>query len=166
MYCRKCGKRLPRNVNRCPECGTDVIEVKQIPYAQKYEEEKMREKGMKKAEPKDYPKEAGYKENGYLNYAVILSVGAFLFALIPWPKTWNIGTSLWMRLLVLVFALMAIYNCVKANQISNYNKTQITKYNARHPKDQLYYAKPKALTLANALAVVTALAATFSLFMG
>ncbi|MBE6127950.1 MAG: zinc ribbon domain-containing protein [Erysipelotrichaceae bacterium] len=165
MYCRRCGKKLDRNLIRCPHCGTDVVEVKQKAYSQVYEEKKQKEKEEKAART-NYPEEIGVKENVYVNYAVGTAVAAFLLAMIPWPKQWAIGTSVWMKIAILVISLMAIFNCVHGNQISNYNKAQIEKYNKRHPKDQYTYTKPGLLTFANVLAIVTALVTTFSLFMG
>lgn len=166
MYCRKCGKKLDKIVTRCPYCGTDVIEVKQKSYAQQYEENKQKEKELAKSTPASYPKEVGFRENNYHPYAVGTALSALILAIFPWPKSWGVGTSLWMRIIVLIVALMAVYNCVKANQICNYNKSQVTKYNRRNPKTQVYYEKPKSLTLANGIAIVVAMLTTFSLFMG
>lgn len=166
MYCRRCGKKLDRNLIRCPHCGTDVVEVKQKSYSQEYEEKREKERAEKLARSTDYPKEIGVKDNVYVKYAVWTAVTAFLLAMIPWPKQWGVGTSVWMKIVILIIALMAVFNCVRGNQISNYNKTQIEKYNRRHPKDQYSYTKPGMLTFANVLAIVTALVTTFSLFLG
>lgn len=166
MYCRKCGKKLDRNANRCPYCGADVLQVRQQSYSQRYEEEKQKDRETREAMSVGYPKEIDYRDNIYVPYALWTAVAAFLLAVFPWPRAWGIGTALWMRILILVIALMSIYNCVKGNQISNYNASEIRKYNQRHPKNLQVYEKPRLLTLANVLAVLTAMITTFSIFMG
>lgn len=166
MYCRKCGKEITRNDTRCPRCGADVVEVRQRSYAEKYEEEKKTQKPVKTVVgASDYPKDAGIRDNRYLSMAIVTGFSAFIMLWIPWPKAWGIGTSLWMRILIIVLALIALYHTVKANQIINYNLNQAKKYNQRHPKNQISYSKPVLLTAANILSIITILISTYALFM-
>ena len=167
MYCRKCGKKLPKNAARCPYCQTDVIEVRQVPYAERYAENKKQQE-EKRAELKreGYPSEVGYVQNNYVSYAILTSMVALILSVFPWPASWEVGTSLWMRLIILFFALAAMYNCIKGNQIHNHNDTNIKKYNKTHGNHTVYYEKPKALSLANMLTILVLLMATFSIFMG
>lgn len=167
MYCRKCGKEIDRHLTRCPHCGTDVVEVRQRSYAQKYEEEKKSSTPYKTVkQASDYPKDAGIRDNRYLSPAIVTAFSAFILAWFPWPKSWGIGTSLWMRILIILLALLSLYHSVKANQIINYNLSQAKKYNQRHPKNQISYTKPGMLRIANVLAILTVLISTFALFMG
>ena len=166
MYCRKCGKEITRNDTRCPHCGADVVEVRQRSYAEKYEEEKKTQKPVKTVVgASDYPKDASIRDNRYLSMAIVTGFSAFIMLWIPWPKAWGIGTSLWMRILIIVLALIALYHTVKANQIINYNLNQAKKYNQRQPKNQISYTKPGLLTAANILAILTILISTYALFM-
>ncbi|MBQ2657660.1 MAG: hypothetical protein IJF87_03695 [Erysipelotrichaceae bacterium] len=166
MYCRKCGAKFDNHLIKCPKCGTEVLEVKQISYDQKYREEKQKEKENREQQRKlEYPKDAGIKENPNLNFAIVMSFGTFLFSMIPWPKSWGIGSTLWMKILVLVLSLMAIYHCLRATQISNFNKKQAEAYNKKHPKAKIYYEKPVALTIASVFATATFLLASLSLFL-
>ena len=165
MYCRKCGAKFDNHLIKCPKCGTEVLEVKQISYDQKYREAKEKEKENRELQKVEYPKEAGIKENPNLNFAIVTSIGTFLFSMIPWPKSWGIGSALWMRILVLVLSLMAIYHCVRATQICNYNKKQGEAYNKKHPQAKIYCEKPAMLTLASILATATFLLASLSLFL-
>lgn len=151
MYCRKCGEKIADNVSVCPKCGAEIVLVKQRSYQEKYDAQKKAEK-QQKSKP---TKKENIVENRYLSYAVVTALFAFVLSIIPWPASWGIGTSLWMKIIILVIALLADYHCVKAKQIDTYN--------IKHSKD---YNGAPALTVATVIAVITTLVSTFSLFMG
>ena len=44
MYCRKCGAVLKDSAKFCDSCGSEVIKVKQRSYAQKYNDNKIKQK--------------------------------------------------------------------------------------------------------------------------
>lgn len=48
MYCRKCGAILKDSAKFCDSCGSEVIKVKQRSYAQKYNDNKIKQKMSKK----------------------------------------------------------------------------------------------------------------------
>ena len=54
MYCRKCGAKFDNHLIKCPKCGTEVLEVKQISYDQKYREEKQKEKENREQQRKSF----------------------------------------------------------------------------------------------------------------
>jgi Oxygen-sensitive ribonucleoside-triphosphate reductase len=148
MYCRKCGTKLEKGQTRCPKCGTEVLLIAQRSYDEKYREAKQKEKSAVR-QIKVKP------ENRYMNYAIICAFTAFVLSVLPWPVSWKIGNSIWMKVIILLVALIADYHCVKANQIDNMN---VKKY--------MTYQKPGILKVANVLAILTTIVATFSLFMG
>lgn len=149
MYCRRCGKKLDANATVCPYCHTEVIQVAQRPYAEKYQEKKEKERRAEKAFIS-----AGKADNPYLNRAVGSTLVAFIISIFPWPVKWGIGTSLWMKIIVILLALCADYFCIKANQISN-----------EHVRKHYLYKKPAALRCSNVVAVLTTLVSSFALFL-
>lgn len=151
MYCRKCGEKIADNVSKCPKCGTEVILVKQRSYQEKYDEAKKLEKNNKGK----VNKKENMIENRYISFAVVTSIFAFILSIIPWPSSWGIGTSLWMKIIILIVALLADYHCVKAKQIDTYNIKNTKNYNGT-----------PVLTIATFLAIITTLVSTFSIFMG
>ena len=40
MYCRKCGAEIKETSKFCDNCGCEVVKVKQVSYAEKYNENK------------------------------------------------------------------------------------------------------------------------------
>ena len=48
MYCRKCGAVLKDSAKFCDSCGSEVIKVEQRSYAQKYNDNKIKQKMSKK----------------------------------------------------------------------------------------------------------------------
>ena len=40
MYCRKCGAEIKETSKFCDSCGCEVVKVKQVSYAEKYNENK------------------------------------------------------------------------------------------------------------------------------
>ena len=44
MYCRKCGAEIKETSKFCDNCGCEVVKVKQVSYAEKYNENKKKSK--------------------------------------------------------------------------------------------------------------------------
>lgn len=44
MYCRKCGAEIKETSKFCDNCGCEVVKVKQVSYAEKYNEKKRKVK--------------------------------------------------------------------------------------------------------------------------
>ena len=44
MYCRKCGAEIKETSKFCDSCGCEVVKVKQVSYAEKYNENKKKNK--------------------------------------------------------------------------------------------------------------------------
>ena len=49
MYCRKCGAEIKETSKFCDNCGCEVVKVKQVSYAEKYNENKKKSKKQKLA---------------------------------------------------------------------------------------------------------------------
>ena len=163
MYCRKCGTKLNAGAICCPECGTEVLEIRQPSYSELYEENRRKEKAENRKLASFIANAADYAENRYQKPAFVTALCALALAAIPWPKAWGIGTSLWMKLLILFIGIVSVYHCVKANQISNHNRRQTEKYNRTHRDAEINYRKPAQLTAANIISVLTVLMAAFAI---
>ena len=48
MYCRKCGAEIKETSKFCDSCGCEVVKVKQVSYAEKYNENKKKNKNQEK----------------------------------------------------------------------------------------------------------------------
>ena len=46
MYCRKCGAEIKETSKFCDSCGCEVVKVKQVSYAEKYNENKKKNKNQ------------------------------------------------------------------------------------------------------------------------
>ena len=123
MYCRKCGAVLKDSAKFCDSCGSEVIKVEQRSYAQKYNDNKIKQKMSKKdIEPWNYFGD-------------------------------GIGTSLPMRIVIVVFALLGDYHVTKAKQVNN---LIYSKYGFR--------IKANIVSLANCLSIFVTVIGLFALF--
>lgn len=144
MYCRKCGAQIKNNAVYCDTCGEKVVVLKQRSYAQRYADNKA------KAGPDKTNREL---KNPYILPALATSLIAFILAIFPWPRAWGIGTSLWMRILIVGLALLADYHCTKSRQINNL-----------YQKKYQEVVQPNTVKLATGLAVITTIVSMFALF--
>lgn len=138
MYCRKCGSKINSNAKFCDRCGQSVVVVNQM---QNNQENKSRKKVVK-------------EKNPYVIPAMMFAILAFALAIFPYPHHWQIGTSLWLRIIILVLALLADYHSTKARQVNN---LYLLKYK--------YKVKPEMISVATVLGTVTTVVALYSLFM-
>lgn len=146
MYCRKCGAKLNDAAKFCDSCGEAVIVVKQRSDSQKYEERQTKETKKKSQQKIEELK------NPYVIPALGTAILAFGLAIFPWPVSWGIGTSLWMRILILLIALLSDYHCTKSRQVNNL-------YNIQYR----YRVQPQLVTTATVLATLTTAVALFAL---
>lgn len=151
MYCRKCGAKLNETAKFCDSCGEEVKQVKQRTDAQKYDERQKEDAKKKKNKAK---KEQTLEElkNPYVIPALGTAILAFGLAIFPWPISWGVGTSLWMRILILLIALLSDYHCTKSRQVNNL-------YNIQYR----YRVQPRLVTVATVLATFTTAIALFAL---
>lgn len=154
MYCRKCGAQIADSARFCDKCGEEVILIKQRSYSEKYKEEKQLAKQSRKMKSKQKMDEK-YKDlkNPYILPGLGTSVLAFTLAIFPYPRSWGIGTSLWLRIVIIVLALLADYHCTKAKQVNNLYES---KYH--------YQIQPNIVKVSFALAVFTTFVSMFALF--
>lgn len=155
MYCRKCGAKLSDTAKFCDSCGEAVVVVKQRSDAQKYAQRNEEQKAKKeKAERKKRKREKKLDDlkNPYVIPAIGTAILAFGLGIFPWPSSWGVGTSLWMRILIFVIALLSDYYCTKSRQVNRL-------YNIQYR----YQVKLKVVTTATVLAGVTTVVALFAL---
>ena len=185
MYCRRCGKKLEDGATSCPACGTEVVEVKQRPYAEKYRAQRQAERAERQAEKArrgearaaaaseaardadalaEARTAAGIKADPYVLPATIVGAIALGLAMFPWPIEWGVGTSLPMKLGILALALFALAMCFLATRIEDENTRLAQAYGKKHKKRAFKYTRPKQLTIAQVLAGFSALMAVLSLF--
>lgn len=150
MYCRKCGAKISDKASFCDGCGEKVKVVKQRSDAQKYEERKKDDSLNKKKSKQEKPLEE--LKNPYIIPALGTAILAFGLAIFPWPVSWGVGTSLWMRILILLIALLSDYHCTKSKQVNNL-------YNIQYR----YRVQPQLVTTATVLAMFTTAVALFAL---
>ncbi len=151
MYCRKCGSTINEKAKFCDSCGEEVKILRQRSDTQKFEEmNKNKTKKVKKDK-----REEKYKDlkNPYIIPALGTAVIAFSLAIFPWPVSWGVGTSLWMRIAIVLIVLLSDYHCTKARQMNNLYSIQ---YN--------YLVQPQLLKVATTLSVITTIVAMFALF--
>ncbi len=151
MYCRKCGMEIKDSAKFCDHCGEKVIIVEQKSYAEKYKENKSKQAQMNKDQER-MTKNAN-KENPYISAALIATVVALFLAMFPWNLIGSgIGTSLPMRIAIVVFALLADYHVTKAKQTNN---LIFSKHGFR--------IKANVVTVVNAFAVFVTIIGMFAL---
>ena len=115
MYCRKCGVEIKDTAKFCDACGSEVVTIKQISYAEKYHKNKMQSKKEKESILKHKD-----EKNPYIAASLFATVVAIVLAMFPWNVVGSgIGTSLPMRIAIVVFALLADYHVTKAKQVNN-----------------------------------------------
>ncbi|MEG0275713.1 MAG: zinc-ribbon domain-containing protein [Coprobacillus sp.] len=155
MYCRKCGSKMSDTAKFCDNCGEKVVVMKQRSDVQKYAEK--RENKLSEQKDKDLKKTKREKKldelkNPYIIPALGTAILAFGLGIFPWPASWGVGTSLWMRILILVIALLSNYHCTKSRQVNRL-------YNIQYR----YQVKPKIVSIATMLSSVTTVVALFAL---
>lgn len=150
MYCRKCGAKLNDTAKFCDSCGEEVKIIKQRSDTQKYEERQKNDQ-TKESKKKQNQKIEELK-NPYVIPAFGTAVFAFGLAIFPWPISWGVGTSLWMRILILLIALLSDYHCTKSRQVNNLYHIQYR-----------YRVQPQLVTTATVLATLTTAVALFAL---
>lgn len=129
-------------------CGEKIIKLEQKSYEEKYLEKKKKEKNAKS----DLKKQDKYCDlkNPYVIPAITVSCIGFILGVFPYPAAWKVGTSLWLSVVILVFALLGAYHSVKATQV---NRFYAQKY--------CYTIKEKTVKVARILSTVTILADLF-----
>ena len=121
MYCRKCGAEIKETSKFCDSCGCEVVKVKQVSYAEKYNENKKKSKNQAQSN-KEQERMMKHKDekNPYIAASLFATVVAIVLAMFPWNLLGSgIGTSLPMRIAVVIFALLGDYHVTKAKQVNN-----------------------------------------------
>lgn len=156
IYCRKCGAELKDSAKFCDSCGAEVIKVKQRSYQEKYDDKKKKMKAQTQSQKEQERMEKHKDEkNPYINAALIATVVAFVLAIFPWRYIGeNIGTSLPMRIAVVIFALLGDYHCTKAKQTNN---LIYSRYGFR--------IRENTVKVVNAFAIFVTIIGLFALFM-
>lgn len=118
MYCRKCGAEIKESAKFCDSCGAEVIKVKQRSYSDKYAERKAQ--GNKKDSEAKRREKHKDEKNPYISAAMFATIVSLVLAIFPWNLIGKgIGTSLPMRIAVVIFALLGDYHSTKARQVNN-----------------------------------------------
>ncbi len=157
MYCRKCGTKIKETAQFCENCGAEVILVKQRSYTEKYKEDKKKEKATQQNMSKKQ-KEMRQKhddiQNPYISACLIAACVSLALAIFPWNLIGKgIGTSLAMRIAVVVFALLGDYHATKAKQTNLYIKQRYG-----------FELQPSTVKLGNALSIFATIMGLFALF--
>lgn len=150
MYCRICGGKIEDKAKFCNQCGKEVKVVKLQSNNQNYT--KIKEIDTKKKTKRE--KKLGKLKNPYIIPAFTTAIIAFGLGIFPWPVSWRIGTSLPMKIVILIIALLSDYYCTKAIQV---NRLYNTKYR--------FQVKPKMVKIARIMASVTTIVALFALII-
>ncbi|MCL2560452.1 MAG: zinc ribbon domain-containing protein [Turicibacter sp.] len=141
MLCRKCGTKLSSKVKFCHECGTKValttVGIDEVT-----------------AEAMPESKEELQRRNPYVLPAFYTALLAFALATFPYPPEWGVGTSLPMRIAILLIALLSSYHSRKARQVNRLYQLQ--------NESEIRPGLTKAATV---LSAITALVALFAMFM-
>lgn len=155
MYCRKCGAEIKETSKFCDSCGCEVVKVKQVSYAEKYNENKKKNKNQTQS-LKEQERMMKHKDekNPYIAASLVATVVALVLAMFPWNLLGSgIGASLPMRIVVVVFALLADYHVTKAKQVNN---LIFSKYGFR--------IKSNVVSMVNILSVFVTIMGMFALF--
>jgi uncharacterized membrane protein len=155
MYCRKCGSKINEQAKFCDSCGTSVVKVKQRSEVDKFQAKLAQEEEQKQTKNKSNKQRVREElKNPYVIPALGTAIISFVLGIFPWPSSWGIGTSLWMRILILIVALLSAYHCRRARQV---NKMYQIKYR--------YEIQPTHVKVATILSSLTTLVALFALVM-
>lgn len=157
MYCRKCGAKIDDHAQFCEHCGTEVVIVPQKSYAQKYQEQKHQKKSQDKQNKTQQKQQAKHQDvkNPYIGASLFAALISLICAVFPWNFIGSgIGTSLAMRIIIVVFALLGDYHATKAKQTNRYIKQ---KYG--------FEIQVNAMKLGYYLSVIMTIMGLFALFM-
>ena len=157
MYCRKCGAKIDDHAQFCEHCGTEVVIVPQKSYAQKYQEQKHQKKSQDKQNKTQQKQQAKHQDvkNPYIGASLFAALISLICAVFPWNLIGSgIGTSLAMRIIIVVFALLGDYHATKAKQTNRYIKQ---KYG--------FEIQVNAMKLGYYLSVIMTIMGLFALFM-
>lgn len=150
IYCRKCGAQLKDNAKFCDSCGCEVVKIKQISYADQYKAKKHANRSttlQKYTQKKD-------EKNPYIAASMIAVMMALILVMFPWNLIGKgIGTSLPMRIAVIILALLGDYHITKAKQVNN---LIFSKYG--------YRVKENIVSFINVIAVFVTIMGMFALF--
>ncbi|WP_050638211.1 zinc-ribbon domain-containing protein [Candidatus Stoquefichus sp. SB1] len=152
MYCRKCGAKLSDTAKFCDSCGEEVKVIKQRSDSQKYEERQKNDQSKESKKKIKQDQKIDELKNPYVIPALGTAILAFGLAIFPWPISWGIGTSLWMRIAILLIALLSDYHCTKSRQVNNLYHIQYR-----------YRVQPQLVKTATILATLTTVVALFAL---
>lgn len=103
MYCNNCKEKLPAQAQFCGQCGTRVVKEEKVEMKRSVDE------GV---------------STPYTWIAFASALGALGLGLFPWPKSWGVGTSTWMMLLILGLSLVSYYFVLQANKFIKTKKDQ------------------------------------------
>lgn len=143
MYCRKCGARISMNAVFCESCGAEVVKVDENKCTKENKNKKSkREKKLENLKNKD------------ILPGTIFSILAFLIAIFPYQKSWGIGTSLWLRIIILILALIGAYFTTRAKKLNNLYEIQYK-----------YQVKPNLVKVSYILSTITIIASLFAFIM-
>ncbi len=158
MYCRKCGKKISDHAQFCDHCGAEVVIVPQQSYADKYKENKKKAKSQTKQtseQKKKQQEKYKYAKNPYIAASLFASIVSLACAIFPWNLIGEgIGTSLPMRIIVVVFALLGDYHATKAKQTNRYLKNRYG-----------FEIQVNAMKLGYYLSIIMTIMGLFALFM-
>ena len=81
MYCRKCGAEIKETSKFCDSCGCEVVKVKQVSYAEKYNENKKKNKNQTQS-LKEQERMMKHKDekNPYIAASLVATVVALVLA--------------------------------------------------------------------------------------
>ena len=133
----------------------EVVKVKQVSYAEKYNENKKKSKNQAQSN-KEQERMMKHKDekNPYIAASLFATVVAIVLAMFPWNLLGSgIGTSLPMRIAVVIFALLGDYHVTKAKQVNN---LIFSKYGFR--------IKSNVVSMVNVLSVFVTIMGMFALF--
>ena len=143
MFCRKCGEKLNPDAKFCDHCGEQVVLLEQQSDNEEIELETKKEDEV-----------SANLKNPYVLPAFYTALVAFTLGMFPYPHSWGIGTSLPMRIIILLIALLSSYHCRKARQVNRMYQLQ-----------NLERVRPGLTKAATVISTITAMVALFTLFV-